>query len=200
MRTDVRLKKRIVRALIAELLVDVDESAARIDVVIRWAGGQHSALSVRKHRTGQHRFATAYDVVELVRELVRVLPDSQIAAVLNRLGYRTGRGNTWTATRVVTLRHYHHIPVHDAARAEREGCLTLEAAAAQLQVSPTVVRKLITHGMLPAKQIVATAPWVIQAQDLVRTDVQQYVAAVHRGQRGPRIEDADQLTHNDSAT
>src|SRR5205814_983983 len=28
-RTDVRLKKRIVRALIAELLVDVDETAAR---------------------------------------------------------------------------------------------------------------------------------------------------------------------------
>jgi Recombinase zinc beta ribbon domain/Recombinase/Resolvase, N terminal domain len=47
-RTDVRLKKRIVRALIAVLLMDVDDAAARIDVIVRWAGGQHSALSVRK--------------------------------------------------------------------------------------------------------------------------------------------------------
>jgi hypothetical protein len=158
-RTDVRLKKRIIRALIAELLVDVDENAARIDVVIRWADGQHSALSVRKQRKGEHRFVTSRDVVGFVRELVHVLPDSQIAAVLNRLGFRTGRGNTWTASRVVTLRNYHQIPVHDAARAASGGWLTLEAAAAQLMVSPTVVRKLITRGTLPATQIVATAPW-----------------------------------------
>jgi DNA invertase Pin-like site-specific DNA recombinase len=199
-RTDVRLKKRMVRALIAEVLVDVDEPAARIDVVIRWAGGQHSALSVRKLRTGQHRYRTSRDVVELVRELVRVLPDSQIAAVLNRLGYRTGRGNTWSASRVVTLRHSHDIPVYDAARSACEGCLTLEAAAAQLAVSPTVVRKLITRGVLPAKQVVETAPWVIQAEDLTREAVQCYIAEVHRGRSGPRIADPSQLTLTDSTT
>lgn len=198
--TDVRLKKRIVRGLVAELLVDVSESAARIDIVIRWAGGQHSALSVRKLRTGQHRYATSRDVVELVRELVLVLPDSQIAAVLNRLGFRTGRGNTWTSTRVVTLRSYHHIPVHDAARAASEGWLTLEAAAAQLAVSATVIRKLITRGILPAKQVIPTTPWIIQAQDLAREGVQHYIAAVHRGHHSPRIADAAQLTLNDSAT
>lgn len=199
-RTDVRLKKRIVRALIAELLVDVDDQAARIDVVIRWAGGQHSALSVRKQRKGEHRYTTARDVVDLVRELVHVLPDSQIAAVLNRMGFRTGRGNTWTVSRVVTLRHSHQIPVHDAARAAREGWLTLEAAAAHLEVSPTVVRTLITRGMLPAKQVVPTAPWVIQAPDLACEAVQRYIAAVHRGHRGPRIGDAAQLTLTDSQT
>lgn len=199
-RTDVRLKKRIVRALIAELLVDVDERAARIDVVIRWAGGQHSALSVAKQRTGEHRYATSRDVVALVRDLVHVLPDSQIAAVLNRLGYRTGRGNTWTSTRVVTLRHSHQIPVHDPARAAREGWLTLEAAAGQLHVSRTVLRTLIARGILPAKQLVPTAPWMIQAADLAREGVQHYVAAIRRGKRSPRIDDATQLTLNDSPT
>jgi DNA invertase Pin-like site-specific DNA recombinase len=199
-RTDVRLKKRIVRALIAELLVDVEEPAARIDVVIRWSGGQHSALSVRKQRKGQHRYGTSRDIVELVRELVHVLPDSQIAAVLNRLGYRTGRGNTWTASRVVTLRHSHQIPVYDTARAKREGWLTLEAAAAQLDVSPTVVRKLITWGALPAKQVVETAPWVIRAEDLGREAVQRYVESVHAGRRAPQIDDTAQLTLTSSST
>jgi hypothetical protein len=63
---------------------------------------------------------------------------------------------------------------------------------ATASVSPTVVRKLITHCMLPAKHIVTTAPCVIRAQDLARTHVQQYVAAVHRGQGGPGIDDAEQ--------
>lgn len=198
--TDVRLKKRIVRTLITELLVDVDDAAARIEVVIRWAGGQHSALSVRKLRKGQHRYGTSRDIVELVRELVHVLPDSQIAAVLNRLGYRTGRGNTWTASRVVTLRNYHQIPVYDTVRSQRAGWLTLEAAAARLKVSPTVVRKLIARGVLPAKQVVATTPWVIQAEDLTREAVQRYVQDVHAGRPAPRIADAAQLTLTDSST
>ena len=84
--------------------------------------------------------------------------------------------------------------------AAREGWLTLEAAAARLDVSPTVVRTLITRGVLPAKQVVATAPWVIQAQDLSRDPVQHYVAAVHRGRRSPRIADVAQLTLTDSST
>jgi DNA invertase Pin-like site-specific DNA recombinase len=199
-RTDVRLKKRIIRALIAELLVEVDEAAARIDVVIRWAGGQHTALSVRKHRKGEHRYTTSRDVVALVRELVHVSRDSQIAAVLNRLGYRTGHGNTWTASRVVTLRHYHQIPVYDAEQSAREGWLTLEGAAGRLEVSPTVVRKLITQGVLPATQVVETAPWVIRGEDLTREAVQRYVEAVHTGRRAPRIADVAQLTLTDTAT
>ncbi len=193
-RTDVRLKKRIVRALIAELLVDVDDEAARIAVVIRWAEGQHSALAVRKQRTGQHRYATAGDVVGLVRDLVCVQPDSQIAAVLNRLGYRTGRGNTWTASRVVTLRSSHGIPVHDGARTARDGWLTLEGAAAQLEVSPTVVRKLITRGVLAATQVVATAPWVIRASDFGDEAVRRYVQQVRADRRAPPIADAPQLS------
>lgn len=192
--TDIRLKKRLVRALIAELLVDVDEAAARIDVVVRWAGGVHSTLAVRKHRTGQHHKATSQEVVTLVRALVPVLPDGRIAAVLNRLGLRTGHGNTWTASRVVTLRHAHAIPVHDPAQMARAGHLTLEAAAATLDVSPSVVRSLITRGLLPATQVIATAPWVIQAADLTNDAVQAYVRAVHARRPLPRRVDPAQLS------
>jgi hypothetical protein len=67
-RADARLKKRIVRILIEEILVDVDDEAARINAVVRWAGGQHSALSVEKRRAGQHRYRTDADVVTLIRE------------------------------------------------------------------------------------------------------------------------------------
>lgn len=198
--SDARLKKRLVRTLIEELLVDVSPDETRLHVVVRWAGGQHSALDVRKARRGQHRHCTSEDVVAIVRALVRVLPDGQIAAVLNRLGYTTGRGNTWTATRVVTLRATHDLPVFDAIVAAHEGWCTLDEAARRLDVSPTVVRSLITRRLLPAQQVIATAPWVIQGADLKAAGVQQYVARVHDGRRGPRTADAAQLTLTPSTT
>ena len=66
--SDMRLEKRIVRTLIEEILVDVDEESARIRMVVRGAGGQHAQLSVRKQRKGQHRYTTDRKVVEIVRE------------------------------------------------------------------------------------------------------------------------------------
>jgi DNA invertase Pin-like site-specific DNA recombinase len=199
-RTDARLKKRLVRTLIEELLVDVSADASRLHVIVRWAGGQHSALDVRKKRKGQHRFCTSEDVVDIVRALVRVLPDGQIAAVLNRLGYTTGRGNTWTATRVVTLRHTHDLPVFDPTSTERDGWCTLEQAAERLDVSHTVIRSLISGGLLPAEQVIATAPWVIRTTDLATPGVHDYVAQVHRRRRGPPTPDAAQLSLTPSTT
>jgi hypothetical protein len=199
-RTDARLKKRLVRTLIEELLVDVSADASRLHVIVRWAGGQHSALDVRKKRKGQHRFCTSEDVVDIVRALVRVLPDGQIAAVLNRLGYTTGRGNTWTATRVVTLRHTHDLPVFDPTSTERDGWCTLEQAAERLDVSHTVIRSLISGGLLPAEQVIATAPWVIRTTDLAAPGVHDYVAQVHRRRRGPPTPDAAQLSLTPSTT
>ena len=41
---DSRLKKRIVRTLIAEVLVDIDQDASEVEVVIHWQGGIHTIL------------------------------------------------------------------------------------------------------------------------------------------------------------
>ena len=37
---DARLRKRIVRALIQEVVVDVDDAAAEVALVIHWKGGR----------------------------------------------------------------------------------------------------------------------------------------------------------------
>jgi hypothetical protein len=63
------------------------------------------------------------------------LSDGHIARVLNRLGLKTGRGNSWIAPRVNSLRNHQGIPVYDPARREKEGWLTLDEAAAELRVS-----------------------------------------------------------------
>ena len=120
-------RKRIIRTLIEEIVVRVEADA--LSLVIRWAGGDHTPLRVRKNRAGQHRWGTDADVVELVTVLARQMPDQAIAAVLNRAGKRTGRGNSWTRARVCVLRNHRRIPPYrEGERAER-GELTLEEAA-----------------------------------------------------------------------
>jgi hypothetical protein len=47
LRTTMRTRQRLVRALITEIVVDIDAAAGEIVLVIHWKGGQHSELRVR---------------------------------------------------------------------------------------------------------------------------------------------------------
>jgi excisionase family DNA binding protein len=175
-------RKRIIRALIEEIVVRIETDA--LSLVIRWAGGDHTPLRVRKNRAGQHRWGTDADVVELVTVLARQMPDQAIAAVLNRAGKRTGRGNSWTRARVCVLRNHRRIPPYrEGERAER-GELTLEEAAKVLEVSEATVRRLIKEKALPAHQLCKGAPWVIRARDLESEDARR-AADARRSRRPP---------------
>jgi excisionase family DNA binding protein len=174
-------RKRIIRTLIEEIVVRVEDDA--LDLVIRWAGGDHTSLRVRKNRAGQHRWTTDASVVDLVTALARQLPDKAIAAILNRAGKTTGRGHGWTRSRVCLLRNHRGIaPYHEGEREER-GEVTLEEAARVIKVSEATVRRLIKDNILPATQYCKGSPWVIRAEDLDGEAVKR--AADARRQRRP---------------
>lgn len=175
-------KKQIIRTLVEEIVARVDGEI--IELVIRWQGGAHSALAVRKNRCGQHRWSTDRDVVDLTRALARVMPDKLIASALNRAGKVTGRGNGWTQSRVCALRSHHQIDVYREGERQKRGELKLEEAAAALALSPSSVIRLIQEGQLPAQQFCKGAPWIIKADALGRADVIE-AARKRRGRRPP---------------
>jgi len=181
-------RKRIIRTLIEEIVARIEEDA--LSLVIRWAGGDHTPLRVRKNRTGQHRWSTQADVVDLITVLARQMPDQAITSVLNRAGKKTGRGNGWTRSRVCSLRNDRGIlPYREGERAER-GEVTLEEAARVLKVSEATVRRLIKENVLPAHQLCKGAPWVVRARDLEQETVTR--AADARRQRRPPSGDGRQ--------
>ena len=51
--TDARLKKRIVRTLIHEIMADIDDAASEIVLIVHWVGGAHSEMRLPKRRRGQ---------------------------------------------------------------------------------------------------------------------------------------------------
>jgi excisionase family DNA binding protein len=163
--TTMRSRQRLVRALIEDIIADVDEAASEVVLVIHWKGGQHSELRVRKPQTGEHRCRASEDAIAVVRAMAGRWPDDQIAASLNRMGFRTGQDKSWTARRVSSLRKTHGI--HAYCSAEKNGqWLTLSEAARALAVSHHTIRRLIRDGELPAQQVVPRAPYQIQVSDL----------------------------------
>lgn len=86
-------RKKIIRTVIAEIIVDV--VGDNLELIIHWQGGDHTHLVVKRNRAGQTRWTTEAEVVDLVRALARQMPDETIAAILNRSGKTTGHGNSW---------------------------------------------------------------------------------------------------------
>src|SRR4051794_23164939 len=69
--TDARLKKRIVRTLIQEVVADIDDATTEIVLTVHWIGGTHSEMRLPKRRRGQ-RNSTSADIVLAVRQLVLI--------------------------------------------------------------------------------------------------------------------------------
>jgi excisionase family DNA binding protein len=179
------------RTTIREIVVQTNDVSAKIELVIHWAGGVHTRLEVPKNRYGRNKNAAAEETVELVRQLARGWPDRYIAQILNRIGSRTGPGNSWSETRVRMFRNQHGIQVFSVG-SERPW-LTIEEVASQLGVSVAVVRTMVRNGKLPARQITRGVPWMIERHDLARPEVVARVRDAKLGRKSPH-EDARQIT------
>lgn len=177
-------RKRILRAVLEEIVATSAED--RIELLLHWRGGDHTRLSVARNRTGQHRWRTSAEVGELIRGLARQQPDSAIAATLNRLGKRTGRGNAWTEMRVRSFRCHHAVPVYRPGEMGERGELTLKETAGRLGVSTMTVLRLISAGTITARQLCKGAPWAVPEAQI--TGLEGAVVVPHH----PRTANVDQ--------
>jgi DNA invertase Pin-like site-specific DNA recombinase len=177
---DVRLKKRLVRTLIHEIVVDVDADAGEVILVVHWKGGVHTELRLPRRRRGQNSTQTSNDIIEAVRMLARICPDDLLASVLNRNGLLTGRGNRWTRERVVSLRNAHDIPCYDRDRRQSEGWMNLKEAAHVLGINPRTLRVAVERGEINADHPLPDGPWVFQRRALEVPAATTLVARVRR--------------------
>jgi DNA invertase Pin-like site-specific DNA recombinase len=177
---DSRPKQRIVRALIQEVVVDVDDKHGEVVVVIHWVGGRHTELRVARNHQYYPKKSTT-NPANAVRALCARWSDWQIAVTLNRTRCKAADGKPWTEFRVRELRERLKLPVYDPTKNPRS-TVSADEAARRLSICNGSIMKLIAQGILPATQAIPGAPWEIPADALTTARVQEGVKQV-RGRR-----------------
>src|SRR5215213_996570 len=180
--TDARLRKRVVRTVVREVVADLDEAAGEIVLLVHWAGGVHTELRLPRRRRGQ-RNSTSPDTIAAVRQLVLIASDDVIAGMLNRNGLRTGHGNRWTRERVTSLRSHHGIPVFRPAEDGLEPWLNLSDAAKLLKVTPKTLRLAAEAGAIEARHPLPDGPWLF-ARAALASEAAESIA--ERARQNPR--------------
>jgi DNA invertase Pin-like site-specific DNA recombinase len=131
------MRKRIIRVVLREVVARVE--ADQVQLLLHWQGGDHTRLSVRRNRRGQTRWSVETETVDLIRTCARLMPDKDIAGLLNRIGKRTGRLNGWTQSRVRGFRNTHAIAVYVEGEWAKRGEITLSEVAKILNLSAITV-------------------------------------------------------------
>jgi DNA invertase Pin-like site-specific DNA recombinase len=160
-------RKRILRTAISEVIVR--REGAILHAVLHWQGGDHTELQVKQrlNAAGRHNPRVPDDTIALMRELARLMPDRQIARLLNRVGVATGYGNAWTQERVCGFRNHHEIAGYRNGEWAERGEITLEAAAKMVGVCNMTALRMLRRGEIKGRQVCPGAPWAIKTADLV---------------------------------
>lgn len=197
---DERTKKRLLRALIREIVVDIDEQTSEVVLLIHWKGGVHTPLRLPRRRRGESRGHTSKDILQAVRVLSRIYCDEMIAGVLNRAKLFTARGNYWTRSVVTSLRANHGIDCHDSQRQAAEGWLNLSQAARVIGVSNRTLRLAIERGYIPAERPIPCGPWVLNKRVLDNEAATRLRERVRLGRFSPTVPSSAQTVLDLSIT
>jgi len=155
------LKKKIARALIEEIIVDIHEQDQQLSLIIHWQGGCHTSISIDKPLSAAKAHKTQTKDIDLIDKMVHY-KDSQIAQVLCRLGRKTGKGNPWNKNRVASIRKKHRI----SYKPQDAKILSLRQAMQHCNVSDNTIKRLIEAKIISANQVAPYAPLEISLEDL----------------------------------
>jgi DNA invertase Pin-like site-specific DNA recombinase len=189
------LKKMIFRTVLEEIIVRTDPGKETLHFTIHWKGGVHTRLDMDRPRSATET-ATPMEALEIIRRMAIRHGDDQIASVLNRLGYSTGKGNRWNQNRVATARKNHSIAGQKRALPDPER-ISLNEAARLCGVSHRSIERLVEAGLLNREQAAPRAPWEIRRSDLDAEPVCSILDQLRRtGKlvlRGGRTDDQPEL-------
>lgn len=175
-----RTRKRLLRSLLNEIVIDLDDDNHLI-LILHWSGGVHTDIQVTRRRRGQNGAHTDKDLVDVVRSLARIATDEFIAGALNKAGRTTGRGNRWNEQRVKSLRSHHQIERYCSQTKARAGWMSLKDAALHLQISASALRRLAERNEIPSEHPLPNGPWIFKRDHLDDAKTRSLVDGIRRG-------------------
>jgi excisionase family DNA binding protein len=145
--TSHRDRKRLLRALIADVTLTSQPEQPEIHVGIHWRSGASDELTVP--RPAAARSARAQVALEILRDLGPTHTNAELAAHLNQSGHRTASGRPFDEDGVRWLRWQHRIPSPSPLHDDEIGVHEL---AQRLGVGDHVIYVWIRQGKLQARR------------------------------------------------
>jgi DNA invertase Pin-like site-specific DNA recombinase len=164
-----RDRKQLLRSVVEEVILDINRPDRRATITIRWRGGALSELAVPLPER-RPSVQTAEDTIVLLERLAVHYDDATIAAILNRQGRRTAKGERFTRHTVGCLRRYRNIATHQPPTEPPDGeLLSVHKAAEQLGVAPSTLFRWLQAGFIAGEQDTPGAPWRIRVNNQLRS-------------------------------
>ena len=159
-------RKRIVRLLISEVLVDQTRERGKVWFQINWQTGAVSEHWYKRRVLSYDDHADLEAIEQCVRELHGQRKyDGEIAEVLNQRGYLTTKHRPFKADSVGRLRQRWQlpaiIPASQIPTQWEDGSYSVKGLAQEMEVTPDTIYKWLKKGRLQGRQQSKRTPWHI---------------------------------------
>lgn len=146
-------KKKLIRYLIED--VTLTKGADTTLIQIRFRGGTSTEMEMENPQPSYKRWQTTDEVRNLMREKGEEYTARELAELLNSKGYRSGKGQEFTAAIVRNIMHKYGIQTKKE-RYLSIGYFTTKEKAAQLDITPAALRKRVEKGTYYGEVVHAT--------------------------------------------
>ena len=139
-----RERKRMARLLIEDVTVT---KAQKLSLGIRLRGGATRRITLDRELPSCQTWKTPSGVIAQINTLLDHHTDAEVARILNRRGYRSGKGGAFGPHCIQRICKVYAIPKrYDRLRAR--GMLTIHEMADQLNVSTSTIKQWRRYGLL----------------------------------------------------
>ena len=183
-------RKRILRFVIREVVIDQSRLPGRVWLKIVWQTGATSEHAlVRRVRA----YRDTADLDGLRRRIAALnaagAMDKEVATVLNQEGFLTARGGAFTGGNVWALRDRWSIPTVKINGVEAnpprwaDGRWSVQGAATALGVTPQTIFDYLARGLLVGHQLAKGQPWQIDLSDEQIDRLRAHVQRMRRSRK-----------------
>ena len=178
-------RKRLLRLVIREVLLDNHRARGQVWLQINWQTGAATEHWLRRCVLSYTQHADLEDVEQQVRSLHTAgHVDGEIAAALNSAGFRTAHGRAFNGRAVWYLRQAWRLPAVATTTSleptESEQVISAEEAAGIIGVWPTTIYKWLRIGRLRGVQVRSGLSWKVVVSPAVIAALQVHVAQARR--------------------
>jgi DNA invertase Pin-like site-specific DNA recombinase len=145
--TDDRDRKRMIRLLVEDVTMIRGQ---QITLHLRFRGGAERSISLPNPLRSWEGWMTDAEVVSRIDQLLNTHTFDEIAATLNSAGFRSGKGQRFTARYIARIQKRYSLRSR-FDRLRTLGMLTLGEMAMVLGVNPKTVKIWTAHGLLKAQ-------------------------------------------------